>query len=236
MRRGFSLLEMTLALVVFGLLAGGLVKSVAAQREQARISEAKILLASVREALIGFALAQGRLPCPATPDLPANAASAGSESVACANNCASDSQSCLHSQEHGVVPWQALGIAATDPWGNRLTYFVDRKFSMAPSEEESRSGMRSHIRLDSIGSAKIQEQAGTLSEIPAVIISHGPRAAGAYSGNGQRLPGATGDEAENADSDLNFIARLADDSFDDLLNWLPSTILKARLAGVGKLP
>ncbi len=221
--QGFSLLEMTVVLMVFGLLAGGIVKALGVQREQARINEAMAQLASIREALIGFALVYGRLPCPAIPELPAN-----------------DNQSGLEAcpREHGVVPWQTLGVAVTDPWGNRLTYFVDRDFSKPLSPEEMTAGLRSLITLSSTGRANIQERAGTniLSEIPAVIVSHGPRALGAYTSNGLQRPGATGDEAENADSDLSFIARPPDDSFDDLLTWLPTTILKNRLVSVGKLP
>lgn len=234
--RGFSLLETAVVLVVFGLLAGGIVKTLGAQHEQARIGEARAQLASIREALIGFALVYGRLPCPATPELPANDNQAGLEALVCIADCPSGHLTCP--REHGVVPWQTLGVAATDPWGNRLTYFVDRDFSKPLSPDDMTAGLRSHIRLDSAGRANIQERFGTntLSGIPVLIVSHGPRALGAYTSNGLQHPGATGDEAENADSDLTFIAHPPDDSFDDVLTWLPTTILKNRLVSVGKLP
>lgn len=235
-RHGFSLVEMAFVLVVFGLLAGGLLKGLSAHRDVAKINEAKNQLSIAREAVIGFAIAHGRLPCPALPDATANAESAGVEANACTAECTAGNATCA--PEHGVLPWRTLGVAALDPWGNRLTYFADKNFSQGLSTDEIAAGQRSRIMLGSQGRATIQERAGSnmLSEIPLIIVSHGLRAHGAYDGNGSKRPGAAGDEAENADSDLTFIARVPDDTFDDLLTWLPASILKARLAGVGKLP
>ena len=235
-QHGFSLLEMAIVLVVFGLLASGLLKGLSAHREQTRINEARQQLATVREALIGFALANGRLPCPAKPELATGSESAGSEALSCIPDCLNADATCTLRQ--GILPWQTLGLEATDPWGNRLTYFADKNFTQPLSQANKDAGLRSRITLDLKGSANIQERAGTntLSEIPVVVICHGSRAFGAFNGSGLRRAGATGDEAENADDDLTFIARLPDDRFDDLLTWVPTTVLKARLASVGKLP
>jgi hypothetical protein len=74
------------------------------------------------------------------------------------------------------------------------------------------------------------------SDIPAVIISHGNHSAGAYQPSGAQLPGATGDEAENANGTQTFISHAPTDSFDDLVIWIIPTVLKSRMVSVGKLP
>lgn len=75
---GVTMVEMAIVLVIIGLLLGGLLMPLSAQMEQRRVSETQATLAQIQEALIGFAIANGRLPCPAT------ATSAGRESF-CTN-------------------------------------------------------------------------------------------------------------------------------------------------------
>ena len=54
--------------------------------------------------------------------------------------------------------------------------------------------------------------------------------------SGSQIPGAAGDEAENADNDLTFVSRTPSDSFDDFVAWVIPSVLKSRLVAVGKLP
>ena len=86
------------------------------QRENARLKEAAQQLADVKDALSGFALANGYLPCPATPASNGTAASSGG--------------SCT--RQHGFVPASTLGLSGTrnddnlllDPWASPLRYSV----------------------------------------------------------------------------------------------------------------
>ena len=73
-------------------------------------------------------------------------------------------------------------------------------------------------------------------DLPAVVVSHGSRGAGAWQPNGSQLPGAAGDEAENADADLTFISRTQDGNFDDLVTWIVPSILKSKMVAAGRLP
>ena len=66
-QRGFSLVEVSVVILIMGLLLGGLMMPLSMQRENARLREAADKLESVREAVEGFALINGALPCPATP-------------------------------------------------------------------------------------------------------------------------------------------------------------------------
>jgi len=63
--RGFTLLELSIVVLVVTLLIGGLLVPLSTQVEQRNVSETQQRLAQVQDALIGFAIAQGRFPCPA---------------------------------------------------------------------------------------------------------------------------------------------------------------------------
>ena len=63
---GFTLIEMAVVVAVIALLLGGIIVPLAAQVEERRISEMQRLLDETREALAGFAVTNGRLPCPAS--------------------------------------------------------------------------------------------------------------------------------------------------------------------------
>ena len=238
---GFTLVELTIVLVIVTLLSGGLMMGLSSQREQTMNKEAQQQLDLVRDALLGFAMSNGRLPCPANPNI---AAGGIEELQLCAAkhihligyDCIAADNQCV--REHGALPWLALGLKESDAWGNRYTYFVGYEFSDPLIKAEIDAGRRTRFKLDTLGRARIQNGAGQdiASAIPAAIVSHGSRGAGAYLPSGTQLPGAAGDEAENADADLTFISHTPTDTFDDLVTWIIPTVLKSRMVAVGKLP
>lgn len=232
---GFTLLELTIVLVIVALLSSGLMMGLSGQRDQAMNKESQQQFDLIRDALLGHAMSNGRLPCPANPVLTAENGG-GKEAVTCSPADCSGDKTC--SLEHGVIPWLALGLKETDPWGNRFTYFVGKEFSNPLTKAESDAGLRTRFTLETKGRANIQDGAGheIASDLPAVIVSHGNHSAGAYQPTGVQLPGAAGDEAENANATLTFIAHTPSDNFDDLVTWIIPTVLKSRMVAVGKLP
>jgi prepilin-type N-terminal cleavage/methylation domain-containing protein len=64
-QRGFTLAEVAIAFVIIALLIGGTVLTLSAQTEAREITDTQRTLDQAREAIIGFALRNGRLPCPA---------------------------------------------------------------------------------------------------------------------------------------------------------------------------
>lgn len=217
---GFSLIELAIVMIVFGLLAGGMLSNVSGQRRHGEEQRARSQLELTQEALYGFAITHGRLPCPANPTLESTATDAGSE------DC---------SREHGVLPWRALGLGETDPWGQRLSYYVRQTFTTPPA-----SGARAGFSLDSIGNANIRSTANAGNKLadalPAVLVSHGRNGLGGYRPNGQKTSASHPDEQENADADLIFVNRLPDDSYDDQVIWLSPNILNSRLLAAGRMP
>lgn len=118
--KGFTLIEIAMVLVIVGLLLGGLLMPLATQVDVQRRIETEKTMEQIKEALIGFAMVNGRLPCPADPATPTSVASAGIErpaATACAGN------------EYGVVPWVTLGVSELDAWGRRFTYRVTPWFA-----------------------------------------------------------------------------------------------------------
>jgi prepilin-type N-terminal cleavage/methylation domain-containing protein len=118
---GFTLAEMAVAVVILALLLFGAMMPFSSQLEIRNIAETRRTLDSTREAIIGFAQANGRLPCPADGSIPAGALNAGTEQY----NVASSSCSAVT----GVVPWVTLGTSETDAWSHRLTYRVSPAFA-----------------------------------------------------------------------------------------------------------
>lgn len=221
-QNGFSLIELSIVMVIVALLSSGLIFGLGAQRTASANADARRQLDNIGETLSGFAIVNGRLPCPAKPTLSSGDANAGLEDCGIAGG-------------HGVLPWATLGLPETDPWGNRFSYYAHDKFT-APVA----SGALSSFALDTPGNANVRESSAAgndiASALPAVIVCHGSRAGGAYRSNGSKLAGASGDEAENTDADLLFIARPPDDGFDDLLAWIVPSQLKSRMVAAGKLP
>ena len=235
---GFSLIELSIVLIIIALLSGGLMLGLASQRAHVLESEANQQLDHAREALLGFAIREGRLPCPADPKKNTEIdIEAGKEAFSCVAPCVPPDQQCA--LEHGALPWQTLGLREVDPWGNRITYFVDKDFSKPLTKEEKNLGVRSRITLQTDGRALILRGGGLplADTLPAVIISHGNRVFGAYTPAGQKISGATGDELENSEgTNATFVSRTFSDNFDDHVGWIVPNILKSRLVAVGKLP
>lgn len=219
---GFSLIELAVVLCILALLSTGLIQGLAAQRHYAGQREALVQLNGAVETLLAFAMLNGRLPCPANATLASDEPAAGREDCALAGG-------------HGVLPWATLGLAETDPWGQRLSYYAQPQFTAAVPPEAHAA-----FTLETVGNARIRDALATdhdiAADLPAVIVSHGQRGGGAYLPSGRQQDGAGGEESENADADLSFIAHPPTPEFDDQLAWIIPSLLKSRLVAVGKLP
>jgi prepilin-type N-terminal cleavage/methylation domain-containing protein len=220
--RGFTLVELAISLLIISLLIGMLVIPLTTQVDNQRISEARAQLGHVREAVLGFAVANGRLPCPATPATATGTAGAGLENKPGAACGITD----------GVLPWLSLGVPEADPWGRRFTYRVTGNFADDPS------GMQATFLITENGNIRVTNGAvDMVTDAPAVIVSHGKNGFGAYQAStGVQLAGAAGDEAENADADGIFVSRTHAPDFDDELAWVSGNIVKSRMVAASRLP
>lgn len=181
---GFTLAELAVALVIIGLLLAGALIPLSTQIEVRNVADTQRTMDQIKEAIIGFAQANGRLPCPADGTIAAGGAGAGTEQYA-AGTCTGASATTAF----GVVPWATLGVPETDAWGRRYSYFastdfadaIGATFGCAPTPTPAQSS----FALCSLGTLTVNTRDNTHtataigSVLPAVIISHGKNGYGA---------------------------------------------------------
>jgi prepilin-type N-terminal cleavage/methylation domain-containing protein len=219
--RGFSLLEMAIVLVIVGLLLGGMLGSVGALQQRQRFAQTEGQLDEIRDALIAFAVVNGRLPCPADPATPNTTVGAGLERLPTAAGCTGGPA--------GVLPWATLALPEGDAWGRRFSYRVSAAFARSPAA----------IDVATVGDNVVRNSAGVLlaGSVPAVIVSHGENTRGSRGPGGALAAGsADAREQENADGDTEFVADTPAGAYDDLAQWIPGTVLMHRLLQAGTLP
>jgi prepilin-type N-terminal cleavage/methylation domain-containing protein len=221
---GFTLVELAISLAVIALLLGMLIVPLAAQVDQQRINDTRKQLDLISEAILGFAVQQGRLPCPALGTTANTTAGAGLEykpGSACASN-------------EGVVPWATLGMPETDAWGRRFTYRVTGIFADNPT-----GGSASSFTLTDGGNIDVTSGGGTPVTIAvnmvAVIVSHGKNGLGGRLPDGTLAGTATGDELENTNGNITFVSKIPEPAFDDIVVWISPNVLKSRMVAAGKL-
>ncbi len=237
---GFSLIEMAVVLMIVGLLLGGLLPTLSSQMEQRQMNETRKQLDEIQQALMGYALISGQLPCPANPTIATGQALAGIARI----------PPCAGVNSTGVLPWATLGVSETDAWGNRFTYRVTDYFADSIASATYGGGCtpspaptNATFALCSVGTLDVLSAAsGGVSiagNVPSVIISHGKKAAGAYTSQGTQLAvGSSADEQANSDgsANTNYVSLTPTPTFDDLVIWLSPNILFNRMVAAGKLP
>lgn len=261
---GFTLVELAVVLAIIAMMLGGLVVTLSAQVDHQRSSETRTTLENIREALIGFAAANGRLPCPAS------ATSNGQESF-----CQTSFGTCNVTptvQPHGrcsnfyngFVPSSALGITpsdsqgyAVDGWGNRIRYAVsDRIISPGTNITfTSIDGMKTST-MASIETQASSPQPGLLfvcsssngiggtncGSAPGTITITRKTPAVFFSTGRNGATGAAGaDETANLNGDIVFVthpptAGGPGGEFDDVVTWVSLPVLFNRLITAGRLP
>jgi prepilin-type N-terminal cleavage/methylation domain-containing protein len=221
-QHGFTLVELAVALMIVALLLGMFVVPLGTQMDNQRIAETQKQLELARDAVLGFAVARGRLPCPATRNTPIGTAGAGTENkpgAACGLT-------------EGVLPWADLGVAETDAWGRRFTYRITPMFADDPP-----AGMQATFLIGDNGTISVTNGAANIAlNLPAVIVSHGKNGSGGFKPDGTQMPAAAGDEAENTNGNDTFVSRTFAADFDDVLLWVSGNVLKTRMVAAGRYP
>lgn len=240
--RGFSLVELAVVLVVFALLLGGLLMVTTTQLATQRVQETQKRMEQARQALVGFAAVNGRLPCPAQPALASGAPGAGVERPPTAAGCTGGPS--------GVLPWATLGLPETDAWGRRFTYRVSALYSRTviarlPTQygcatPPASPPAQAAFALCSPGDNEVRVTAAgapLVTQAPAVVISHGANGLGASLPSGASMPASSdADEQENHDNDAIAVDRTPSAGYDDLVQWLPSPLLLQSMLSAGRLP
>ena len=243
---GFTLIELVVALAVIGLLLGAIMTPLATQFRVRTLKEAERNLNDVKAALVGYAMTNRRLPCPDTDTNPD-----GLENPIGGGTCTA---------QEGFLPWNTLGVDASDVWGRLYIYRVSPEFTFQTNPGALPAA--SQLDLNDTGNITVVDRASDKSEVvlagsttgfaAAVIVSVGANGYGGQDTDGNALAVPTGgDEIENTDADTKFVRRnyslgagsCSDTSgsnpfceYDDLVTWIPEPLLKSQLVQAGRLP
>lgn len=241
--RGFTLTEMAVVLVIVALLVGGMLIPMSAQQDVRYMSDTQTTLKNIHEALLGFAVANGRLPCPAT------IASDGAEKFVDPDSNVGKATGECEVHFDGYVPAVTLGIQPTDSsgfaidaWGNRIRYAV--------TDKTVGTTARALTRTDGMRAATMSGIAGAVPLLSVCVSATG--VTGTSCGTAVKMTDAapvlifsTGKNGPNADADEQanlttvdavFVGKDAAGKFDDQLIWMSSSILFNRMIAAGRLP
>lgn len=164
-----------------------------------------------REALVGFAIVNGKLPCPARPETETEAAGAGV-------------QDCP--RLFGALPWATLGLPESDFWGRRYSYRVSAGFTTLFDA----TTLGDITVLSTLGGSTLADR------VPAVIVSHGKNGFHAWLPSGSQMPASLdGDENANDLANTTFVSKGRTDTFDDLVVWVDPLKLVEMVKAGGKL-
>jgi len=237
--KGFSLLEISIALTIIGILTYGLAGSFNKVDDFEDYQTNQKFMEKVQESLLTFAQVNRFLPCPDTDN-------DGRE-----NRAATADLECV--SEEGRFPYLDLGVAANDVWNAPLYYAVNNRADSSdisdPDESASYFGRINtpapvfNYNTPPFGSDRATGNYTVCSETAtvcsaatpgtqviesaaiAVVISFGKNGLDTWSKIASNNEGALGSaEEENADDDNYFwIGRgsnLEGQEFDDQLFWV----------------
>lgn len=239
--RGFTLTEMAVVLVIVALLIVGMMLPLSAQQEIRARQETEKTLIDIREALIGFAVINGRLPRPAT-----SAINGVENPIICGNDAACS----------GFIPWATLGVRRIDGWNKLIRYSVTPAFAnagitltMFPNRtvqtRDDAGNLQYLIGVDDPPADGNPDCTTPTRCAPAVIFSQGRLNWGTNEEGAVLSDGSAtnNDEDANEVGPTNYFSRLpvtntaaAGGEFDDVVIWLPASILANRMISAGRLP
>jgi len=258
---GFSLVELAIGIAIIALLLGSLLVPLQSQVESRKVADTQKILDNAREALLGYAAANGYFPCPADyAGGSAGAEATGSTHTAGSGTCPSIVTGGVTPTVYiGYLPAVTLGFTPTDmngyavdAWQTRVRYAVSATTVNSVNRPFTNSGgMRSALMPNILGATLLSvcntatgasntacaSAATTLtSNAIAVIWSLGANAA--TSG------GTSTDEAANFETLANAnrvfvmrdLSKVIGTEFDDIVVWISTPILFSRLIAAGQLP
>ena len=240
--RGFTLTELAVVFAIVALLLAAGLFTLSAQTEVRNFEETRRRLELARELLLGFALVNGRLPCPAT--------TSGAEAVTTPPNC--------DATYGGFLPAQAIGFQivdgngfAIDAWGNRIRYAVSASALTGCLGSLPHFTSATNLRTngltcqpnDLVVCRTATGITATTCGAALAVTNQNTLVALVFSTGKNGAQGSAGvDEAANLNGDRVFVWHTptpvdsANGEFDDQMAWIAVGELYGRMVAAGVLP
>ncbi|MBE9561975.1 MAG: prepilin-type N-terminal cleavage/methylation domain-containing protein [Proteobacteria bacterium] len=213
---GFTLIEMAMVLIIMGFLMGGLLMPLSMQMDYQKNKDTKKVLETIKDALVGYAIINGNLPCPALDET----------GVGQDNPCVPNKE--------GNIPWAVLGgLGRYDSWGNPIRYRLDDAYGAKnfPADLDTIS----ELTIWDVDKKPLVNEAVN-SNVIAVIYSCGKNGSPEEENNKDGYSGANCSSPFSGTTEVFTQDGYVEKKFDDILTWLPKTILINQLAITGKWP
>lgn len=210
-QHGFSLIELSIVLVVMSLLASQLLIPATAQRQQQAARQTDAALFAARDALLSYVVLTGALPCPdySIDRLDPNYGLA--------------TDACPNPSQEGWLPFRTLGLVENDgsEHASRLFYRVDPNFTRSNGQS---------IRLSTAFSSTFL---GVYDENNLKLTSDAERpVAILFSAGADGV--LNGRNASFESSQASYEAHPPSNQFDDQLIWIGRPILFSSLIRSGQ--
>jgi prepilin-type N-terminal cleavage/methylation domain-containing protein len=263
--QGFTLIEVAMVLVIVGLMMGGIMGALGPQLDNKKVRDTQERIKQASEAIMAFAIANRRLPCPAS------ATSNGDEVFtgvvgACSNF------------NDGFVPARTLGLGERglngvmqDGWGFGIRYAVTQVtytgLGNAPVSINCSAGCYPFTQPDGVknayflnGAPGVQPLVANLLQVcasstgatattavtcgaPADLVVRPALIVWSTARNGGQLGGGSGaDEAVNLNGNSVFVTHsraetgATNGAFDDILQWQTVASVFQDMIKMGILP
>lgn len=216
--QGFTLIEISIVLVIASLLIGSALGPLATQVENTRRKATVDQIENIHDAIIGYAMGSGRLPCPDVDGDGVEDPTGGT------GGCDDD---------EGQLPSATLAIGRSDAWKQPIIYLVDSDYAddidgtgcAVPEAGVS-------FQICSEGNITVLEENGgdlVAANVPVVLLSRGKN----WTSN--RSP----NETENTDGDRVVVDRVytgaAGAETDDIVRWISPNTLRSKMVDAGVL-
>jgi len=232
--KGFTLIEVSIVLLIIGLALGGLLAPLGTRIDDSKRLDTQIMLKEMKQALINFSItsANGRLPCPDTNGDGIEDVSLGS----CTANA-------------GTPPYATISVQVSlntsgnpiDAWGQQLIYHVDPLYADAPPAAFEGTNCGSQSLNMSIAVCSLTGAFGVFSDsaltnqvaiaVPAVLISTGKATGSTSAAEDINLDMAATDFVRASYGGPN-----SNVPFNDTVLWISGNEIVGKLVDAGKLP
>jgi len=202
-QKGFTLLELALAMLVVGIIVSLLASGLQAYLQKTRIDTTKHRMNVVEDAIQAFLDVNRRYPCPARVNVSPGVANYGIEvksgGATAETDCVGDNTvggggtftpNAANPIRHGSVPVRTLNLSdeyMVDGWGNRFTYAVTKTLasddmSAVPTAIDPDSDDVGTLYVPNGGAISMQDSAGNVfsTNTHYVLLSHGETGAGTF--------------------------------------------------------